>query len=69
VIGATIVLLAAAGAATAIVARRAQAANAHVPKPTPLEWVGIDRPFTLADRETFDRELGYSEIVATGAQT
>jgi branched-chain amino acid transport system permease protein len=70
VIGITIVLLAAAGAATGILAKKMRAATAHEPKPIPIEWAGIDRPFTLADREAFDRELGYTEVVVTvGSET
>ena len=69
VIGSVVVLLAAAGAATAILAKRHQAATADEPKPIPIEWAGIDRPFTLADREAFDRELGYTEVVGEGVDT
>ena len=69
VIGSVVVLLAAAGAATAILAKRHQAATADEPKPIPIEWAGIDRPFTLADREAFDRELGYTEVVGAGVDT
>jgi len=62
IIGIVVVLLAAAGAGTAIQAQRLKVATAHEPKPTPIEWVGIDRPFTFEDRESFDRALSYKEV-------
>jgi branched-chain amino acid transport system permease protein len=33
----------------------------------PLEWRGIDRPWTEADLEELDREIGLSEAVAHGS--
>ncbi len=65
IIGITIVMLAAAGAGTVRMMRLRAAADADKPKPVPIEWVGIDRPFTTADREGFDRELGFTEVVNT----
>lgn len=33
----------------------------------PLEWVGIDRPWTVADRQALDRELAFAELESHGA--
>ncbi len=63
IIGIVVVLLAAAGAAEARRARQRKLAEADEPKPVPVEWVGIDRPFSIEDREAFDRELDYVEVV------
>ena len=32
----------------------------------PLEWRGIDRPWTTADRDELDREVGLSEVELHG---
>jgi branched-chain amino acid transport system permease protein len=63
IIGSVIVLLLAAGAGELVAARRRRIETADEPKPTAVEWIGIDREFTLDDRESFDRALGYREVV------
>ena len=35
------------------------------PDRTPLEWIGIDRPWTDADVERLDRELGTTSVLAS----
>ena len=36
------------------------------PDRTPMEWIGIDRPWTAEDLATLDRELGISELELHG---
>jgi branched-chain amino acid transport system permease protein len=69
IIGIVVVLLIGAGVAEVIGMRKRKAETAHLPKPTPIEWVGIDRPFDDADRDAFDKELGYRELVSTADET
>ncbi len=60
VIGLVVIPLVAAAAATlsAAARQRTVAQLEDQPDRTPLEWVGIDRPWTAADVEALDRRLG-----------
>ncbi len=66
IIGIVVVLIAGAAAArqAGMDARPAEQDGAadSATQPTPIEWLGIDAPFELSDRDVFDRELGYSEV-------
>jgi hypothetical protein len=63
IIGIVLVLLIGAGVSEVVGMRKRKAETAHLPKPTPIEWVGIDRPFEEGDRDQYDRELAYREVV------
>jgi branched-chain amino acid transport system permease protein len=66
VIGATVALLVFTGIAMLLARpkREREAEPAAVPEvaAVPLEWVGIDRPFTPEDVEELDRQLGLAEV-------
>jgi branched-chain amino acid transport system permease protein len=64
-----VIPLVAAGYATLSAAanQRAQARIDRAPAETPLEYVGIDRPWTLDDVDALDRVLGTSEWELHGA--
>jgi branched-chain amino acid transport system permease protein len=48
-------------AATKAAAREGSDTDGEGP-PVPLEWVGIDRPFTPEDRDALDRAIGLSPV-------
>ncbi|MEP6624066.1 MAG: hypothetical protein ABJC79_06470, partial [Acidimicrobiia bacterium] len=64
VIGLVVIPLVASAVATLSAAseQRTLAQLEHQPDRTPLEWVGIDRPWTAADVEALDRQLGTPSV-------